>query len=100
MANSERIYEVEIKSQALLREGMKSFITYFMGGRKKTIVSNVQKLYPQFTAAEDKPIVLITPISKKEYEFRKGGGQIQHKRHLIKKDANITQEEDYETVGN
>lgn len=100
MAKNEQIYEVEIKSQALLREGKKSFVTYFIGGRKKTIVSNVQILYPQFTKKEDSPLVLITPISKAEYERRKNGGQIRHKRHLMRKVANITKEEDYETVGN
>jgi len=43
---SKKIYEVEIKSMALIREGKKSLITYFQGGPKKLIVSNLKYLFP------------------------------------------------------
>ena len=33
-----RLYEVEIKSGALIDIGKKGFVTYFEGGQKKTIV--------------------------------------------------------------
>jgi hypothetical protein len=56
----EQLYEVEIKSKALLRENQKGFITYFRGGKPETIVSNCKILYPQFTKPEDSPTVNIT----------------------------------------
>lgn len=84
MAKKEQIYEVEIKSQALLREGKKSFITYFKGGRHKTIVMNVQKLYPQYTNPIDKPNIGITKISMEEYQNRAVTGVIKQKAHLMK----------------
>jgi hypothetical protein len=83
MKNKNKIYEVEIKSQSLLREGKKGFITYFQGGPKKKIVSNVQKMFPQFTNPKDKPMVNITPISFKEYQLRVDGEPIKQKGHLI-----------------
>lgn len=98
--NKKRLYEVEIKSQALLREGKKGFITYFEGGQKKTIVKNVMALYPQYTQPEDKPVVDITPITRGEYKKRLNGEQILQKRHLIKGEGHVMQVEDYETLGN
>ena len=98
---SERLYEVEIKSKALLREGKNGLITYFEGGRKKTIVRNVQRLYPQYTDPADSPIVNITPITREEYERRFDGGQLTQKQHLIKAKAFVVKPEDIdETVGN
>ena len=84
-----QLYEVEIKSQALLREGKKGLVTYFQGGRKKQIASNVRFLYPQYTKPEDKPVINITPISFSEYEYRKNGGVIKQKAHLIEGEAHI-----------
>jgi hypothetical protein len=79
-----QMYEVEIKSNALLKEGKKSLITYFRGGNKKTIVNNTRVLYPQYTDPNDKPIVSITPITFREYEERVGGNMIHQKKHLVK----------------
>lgn len=95
-----KLYEVEIKSEAILREGKKSFITYFEGGQKRTIVKNVMALYPQFTDPKDNPVVDITPITRTEYKKRLGGEQIHQKRHLIKGEGHVMQVEDYETLGN
>lgn len=78
-----QLYEVEIKSLALIREGKKSFITYFRGGNKKTIVKNVQKLYPQFTNPDDKPTVFITPLKEGEYEERVDRNFIRQKGYLV-----------------
>lgn len=78
-----QMYEVEIKSKALLREGKRGLITYFEGGRRKTIVSNVRKIYPQYTDPKDEPVVNITPIKREEYEARVNGRQINQKQHLI-----------------
>lgn len=83
------MYEVEIKSEALLREGKKGFICYFKGGNKKTIVMNVQKLYPQFTQPEDKPVVNIRPIKYREYEARLNGEPITQKQKLLQKEGNF-----------
>jgi hypothetical protein len=80
---SKQLYEVEIKSKALLRENKNGMITYFLGGRKKSIVKNVQALYPQFCDPSDDPIVNIRPITKKEYDERNNGGLIRQKQHLI-----------------
>lgn len=100
MSRQPQIYEVEIKSKAILREGKKSFITYFKGGHKKTIVSNVRVLYPQYTQVEDKPVVNITPITYREYEARVSGKMVEQKQHLIQGEGHIMQEEDYGTLGN
>lgn len=89
MDNSEQLYEVEIKSQALLREGQRGFITYFRGGPEEAIVRNVQKLYPQFTKPKDKPNVLITPISEKEYSERKKGRKIKQKGQILQARGHI-----------
>jgi hypothetical protein len=86
---TQNIYEVEVKSQALLKEGKKSFITYFQGGRAKRVISNLKILYPQYTKPEDKPLVNITVITMEEYEARKGGKQIQHKAHMMEAEGNI-----------
>ncbi len=85
----ENLYEVEVKSQALLKEGKKSFITYFKGGRAKRIISNLRILYPQYTKPEDKPLINITMITMEEYEARKGGKQIQQKGHMLEAEGNV-----------
>lgn len=89
MRKKNQMYEVEIKSEALLREGKRGFICYFQGGNKKTIVMNVQKLYPQFTQPEDKPVVNIRPIKYKEYEARLNGEPINQKQKLLQKEGNF-----------
>lgn len=89
MRKKNQMYEVEIKSEALLREGKKGFICYFKGGNKKTIVMNVQKLYPQFTQPEDKPVVNIRPIKYREYEARLNGEPITQKQKLLQKEGNF-----------
>lgn len=89
MRKDNQLYEVEIKSQSLLAEGKKSFITYFRGGNKKTIASNVRYLYPQYTKEEDKATVYITPITEEEYQSRVNGGMIKQKQHLIQGEGNI-----------
>jgi hypothetical protein len=86
---TQNLYEVEVKSQALLKEGKKSFITYFQGGRAKRVISNLKILYPQYTKPEDKPLVNITVITKEEYEARKSGKQIQHKAHMMEAEGNV-----------
>lgn len=89
MRQKNQLYEVEIKSEALLREDKKGFICYFQGGNRKTIIMNVQKLYPQFTQPEDKPVVNIRPIRYKEYEARLNGEPIEQKQKLIQKEGNF-----------
>jgi hypothetical protein len=95
-----QLYEVEIKSMALIREGKKSFITYFSGGKKKTIVSNVMILYPQFTNPADKPVVNITPITEEEYMDRLVTKEIHQKQKQVFTKADVMKVEDYETLGN
>lgn len=89
MRKQDQLYEVELKSMALIREGKKGFITYFKGGNKKTVASNMRKLYPQWTKPEDKPVVNITPISYREYEERTKTNTIQQKGHLLKGEGHI-----------
>jgi hypothetical protein len=84
-----KMYEVELKSKALLREGKKSLITYFQGGPKKLIVSNLKYLYPQYTNPEDKPQVDITPITYTQFEERKNGIQVSQKRHLVEEKGEV-----------
>lgn len=84
-----KLYEVEIKSMSILRDGKKSFITYFQGGPAKRIISNLKILYPQYMNTDDKPMVNITPISMKEYLARKNGQQIEHKGHMMEAEGNI-----------
>jgi hypothetical protein len=86
---TQNLYEVEVKSQALLKEGKKSFITYFQGGRAKRVISNLKILYPQYTKPEDKPLINITVITMEEYEARKSGKQIRHKAHMMEAEGNI-----------
>ena len=83
------MYEVELKSKAILKEGKKSLITYFQGGNKKTIASNVRHLYPQYTQPEDKPTVFITPISYREYQERVEGSTIRQKGHMVETEGNV-----------
>jgi hypothetical protein len=84
-----KLYEVEIKSMSILRDGKKSFITYFQGGPAKRIISNLKILYPQYMNPDDKPLVNITPISMKEYNARKGGQQIEHKAQMFEGEGDI-----------
>lgn len=83
MRNKDQIYEVEIKSQAILKENKQSFITYFQGGNRKTIISNVMKLYPQYTKPEDKPVISITAIRFRDYQEVLETGVIKQKRRLV-----------------
>lgn len=96
MAKKKQLYEVEIKSKSLLGEGMKSLITYFEGGDKKTIASNVRRIYPQYTRPEDEAVVLITPITRKEYQRRLGGKTITQKQRMFFASGFVMQEEDYD----
>jgi energy-converting hydrogenase Eha subunit F len=89
MRKVDQLYEVEIKSKTILKEGKKSFITYFRGGNKKTIASNVRFLYPQYTKEEDMASVFITPITEEEYQQRVDGGIIKQKKHLIEVEGNV-----------
>jgi len=89
MKKTKTLYEVEIKSRALIREGKKSFITYFQGGRAKRIISNLKILYPQYMNVDDKPFVNITIISQEEYEQRKNGKQIEQKAQLVQEKGYI-----------
>jgi energy-converting hydrogenase Eha subunit F len=95
----ETLYEVEIKSKALLRENQRGFITYFRGGEPSTIVSNVKILYPQFTNPEDDPVVNITPITEMEYTKRLFGSVIEQKQEMVQTEANVMKVEDYENLG-
>jgi hypothetical protein len=89
MRRKDQLYEVEIKSQALLREGKNGFVCYFRGGNRKTIVMNVQKLYPQYTHPDDKPVVNITAIKYREYEKRIDQDYIEQKQVLFQKEGNF-----------
>ena len=88
-SKNKKLFEVEIKSMALINEGKKSLITYFQGGTKKRIVSNVQKIFPQYTKVEDKPVVNITRITMEEYEERKNGVSIKQKVEMIQTKGDI-----------
>lgn len=85
-----KIYEVEIKSQSLLREGKKGLITYFVGGETKVIASNVRKLYPKYTKPKDKPVVLINEIKQKDYNKMLLNGVTQ-KSVLLKGNVDINE---------
>lgn len=89
MNNENKIYEVSIKSKALIAEGKKSLITYFKGGTHEQIIANARALYPQYTKVEDKPNIDITPISFREYERRRKGAQIIHKGIMVKGEAHV-----------
>jgi hypothetical protein len=79
----EKIFQVEIKSEAVFREGKKSFITYFSGNNTKLMASNCRYLYPQYMKPEDNPVVGFSEISQEEYEERKNGGPIKQKSILM-----------------
>lgn len=83
MEKSNQMYEVEIKSMAIINEGKKGFITYFKGGTHEQIISNLKILYPQFMKPEDSPNVNITKISKREYNKRVRGKQIRQKGRVL-----------------
>ena len=87
--NKNNLYEVEIKSMAIIREGRKSLITYFKGGPIKRIISNLQKLYPQYTNPDDQPNISVTKISYSEFQERLNGKTIRQKAHLIQGETNI-----------
>lgn len=96
-----KLYEVEIKSMAIIREGKnKSFITYFRGGTHEQIISNLKILYPQFMKPEDQPVVNITRIKEKEYRRRKKENIIRQKQVALTHKDYVMKVEDYETVGN
>ncbi len=76
MRRKNQMYQVELKSKSILKEGKKSLITYFQGGNKKTIAMNMMRLYPQYTKPEDSPVVSIQAISFKEYNEIVNGKQI------------------------
>lgn len=87
MRKRDQIYEVEIKSQSLLREGKRGLITYFQGGTHEQIAANIRQLYPQYTQKEDLPMFNIRPISFKEYTERVTTGKISQKAQLLKAEA-------------
>jgi len=91
MRKKEQLYEVEIKSQSLLREGKKGLITYFQGGNHQTVANHIRLLYPQYTKTEDKPMFNITPITKEEYRLRSDSGVVKQKAHLMKGSAHINE---------
>lgn len=80
---TEQLYEVEIKSMEIIKNGKKGFICYFKGGDHKTIVSNCRKLYPQYMKMDDKPNINITPISNTEYRNREKSGTIKHRGLML-----------------
>lgn len=88
-------YEVEIKSLSLLREGKRGLVTYFKGGPKELIVSNCQKLYPQYTDPKDNPVVNIRKIPFSEIKRIQEGGQIHQKQTMLQTKKHILKEEDY-----
>lgn len=96
---AKKMYEVEIKSQELLRRGQRSLVTYFEGGTHQEIISNVKVLYPEYTKVEDQPVVNVTPIKRSEYNKRKKQNTIFQKQQMLHTTAFVMQEEDYETVG-
>lgn len=92
----EQIYEVEIRSRAILKEGMRSLITYFKAepNNEELIAKNVGWKYPQYTRKQDKAEVDITPISQETYNKRLNGGVIKQKRQLVQERANVFTPED------
>jgi hypothetical protein len=78
-----KLYEVEIKSLAIIREGQKSLITYFKGGNHAQIISDCKQLYPQYMNPDDKPNVNITPISYRAYKERVNTNLIKQKGVLV-----------------
>lgn len=90
-----QLYEVEIKSKALLRQKQRGLITYFRGGPTEAIAKNVRAMYPQYMKEEDDPVVNITPISDKEYNERKKTNVIKQKQQLVSGKGHIMKPEDY-----
>lgn len=81
---NEYLYEVELKSKAFLGKKETGLITYFeYPAKKKTIASNMKKLYPQYTKKEDEPVVNIRRITKSEYEERVNGKKIELHRKVV-----------------
>lgn len=89
MKRRKQLYEVEIKSMAIIREGKKGFITYFEGGPHQQIISNLRILYPQYMDPADKPVVNITKISRKDYNRRIKGDHIKQYAQMIKTEGHI-----------
>lgn len=83
MRKKDQMYQVELKSKSILREGKKSLITYFQGGNRKTIAMNVMRLYPQYTKPEDMPKVIITAIPYREYLKILNGGVVTQKSVMV-----------------
>ena len=100
MRRKNQLYECEIKSKALSDEGKGSFVCYFSGGNKKTILMNIKKLYPQYTQKEDKPIVNITPMKMKEYNQRVETNIIEHRRRIVQGTTTRLAEAENEVMGN
>lgn len=94
------LYEVEIKSMAIIADGQRSLITYFRGGTHEEIIKNVKELYPQFMKVEDKPVVNITRITQKEYNRRKKQDMVFQKQQSFDMKSHVMRAEDYETLGN
>lgn len=90
-----QLLRVEIKSEALVKEGKKGFITYFKGGSDKMIIHDLKQLYPQFMADEFKPNVDITPITRKQYNMDVNTKRVNVKGQMVKGRANIMKLEDY-----
>lgn len=91
-----QLLRVEIKSEAIFKEGKKGFVTYFRGGTDEMIIHDLKQLYPQFMNPDDHPVVNITPIKKKEYNFDRNTKRINEKQQLVNARANVMKAEDYE----
>jgi hypothetical protein len=91
-----QLLRVEIKSEAIFKEGKKGFVTYFRGGTDEMIIHDLKQLYPQFMNPDDHPVVNITPIKKKEYNFDRNTKRINEKQQLVNTRANVMKAEDYE----
>lgn len=91
-----QLLRVEIKSEAIFKEGKKGFVTYFRGGTDEMIIHDLKQLYPQFMNPDDHPVVNITPIKKKEYNFDRNTKRINEKQQLVNMRANVMKAEDYE----
>lgn len=97
-----QLLKVEIKSEALVREGQKGFITYFRGGTDEMIIHDCRQLYPQFMNPEDKPVVNITEISRTEYNLDKKTQRVNENQMIVGTRADVMKPEDYdnETMAN
>lgn len=94
--DKEQLLRVEIKSKALFREEKKSFVTYFKGGTDEMIISDLRQLYPQYMKPEDKPVVNITPISKRQYRRDRNSQRVNERQQSFTKHANVLQKEDFD----